>query len=558
MAKELRYNAEARLRLERGVNALADAVKVTLGPKGRNAVLEKLTGPPTITNDGVTIAREIQLRDPFANMGAQLVKEVAMKTNGVVGDGTTTATVLAQAMVREGLRAVDQGANPMRVRRGIERAVAAVIDALTDQAVQIGGRADLERIASLAASDDEVIGAVIASAVEHVGRTGVITTEESDALGLSVDVVDGIEFDHGYISGYMVTDHERMEAVLDNPVVLLTNKKITSVQEIMPAVESAKRADRPLLVLAEEVDGPALQLLVGGNMHKTMQSVVVRAPGFGHRRVAELEDLAIALGGQVIAKDTGLELSEVSLELLGTCDRVTVTENETTIVGAHGDQSMVDARVGQLEAQFGRARIDADRDVLELRIARLTGRVAVIRVGGVTSVELKERMLRVEDALAATRAAVEAGIVSGGGTALAQAHRALEALTTDGDPVGAEAVADEAVGIDVVRRSLAEPLRWIAMNAGFDGDEVVRVVTGLPIGHGFNALTGGYGDMFDEGVIDPCKVTRAALESAASIAALLITTETAVVEEVLTHPGAIDAPGFGDLAEGMVRPSNIY
>ncbi|MXP20646.1 chaperonin GroEL [Gordonia sp. HNM0687] len=554
MAKELRYNAEARLRLERGVNALADAVKVTLGPKGRNAVLEKLTGPPTITNDGVTIAREIQLRDPFANMGAQLVKEVAMKTNGVVGDGTTTATVLAQAMVREGLRAVDQGANPMRVRRGIERAVGAVIDALTDQAVQIGGRADLERIASLAASDDDVIGEVIASAVEHVGRTGVITTEESDALGLSVDVVDGIEFDHGYISGYMVTDHERMEAVLDNPVVLLTNKKITSVQEIMPAVESAKRADRPLLVLAEEVDGPALQLLVGGNMHRTMQSVVVRAPGFGHRRVAELEDLAIALGGHVIAKDTGLELSEVSLEHLGTCDRVTVTENETTIVGAHGDQSLVDARVGQLEAQLGRARIDADRDALELRIARLTGRVAVIRVGGVTSVELKERMLRVEDALAATRAAVEAGIVSGGGTALAQAHRALEALADQGD----RAPGDEAVGIDVVRRSLAEPLRWIATNAGFDGDEVVRVVTGLPIGHGFNALTGGYGDMFDEGVIDPCKVTRAALESAASIAALLITTETAVVEEVLTHPGAIEAPGFGDLAEGMVRPSNIY
>lgn len=549
MAKELRYNAEARLRLERGVNALADAVKVTLGPKGRNAVLEKLTGPPTITNDGVTIAREIQLRDPFANMGAQLVKEVAMKTNGVVGDGTTTATVLAQAMVREGLRAVEQGANPMRVRRGIERAVAAVTDALAGQAVQIGGRGDLARIASLAASDDEVIGEVIATAVEHVGKNGVITTEESDTLGLTVDVVDGIEFDHGYTSGYMVTNPERMEAVLDNPVVLLTNKKITAVQEIMPAIESAKRADRPLLVLAEDVDGPALQLLVGGNMHKTMPSVVVRAPGFGHRRIAELEDLAVALGGHVVAKDTGIELSEVSAEHLGTCDRVTVTENETTIVGAHGDQSLVDARVQHLEAQLQRARIDHDRDSLELRIARLTGRVAVIRVGGVTSVELKERMLRVEDALAATRAAVEAGIVSGGGTALAQAHRALEPL---------EALGDEAVGIDVVRRSLAEPLFWIATNAGFDGDEVVKVVAGLPLGHGFNALTGGYGDMFDEGVIDPCKVTRAALESAASIAALLITTETAVVEEVLGNPGAIPAPGVGDLAEGMIRPSNIY
>lgn len=549
MAKELRYNAEARLRLERGVNALADAVKVTLGPKGRNAVLEKLTGPPTITNDGVTIAREIQLRDPFANMGAQLVKEVAMKTNGVVGDGTTTATVLAQAMVREGLRAVEQGANPMRVRRGIERAVTAVVGSLNDQAVQIGGRSDLRRIASLAASDDEVIGDVIAAAVEHVGKNGVITTEESDTIGLAVDVVDGIEFDHGYISGYMVTNPERMEAVLDNPVVLLTNKKITSVQEIMPSIEAAKRADRPLLVLAEDVDGAALQLLVGGNMHKTMQSVVVRAPGFGHRRIAELEDLAVALGGHVIAKDTGIELSEVSMEHLGTCDRVTVTENETTIVGAHGDQSAVDARVSHLESQLQRARIDADRDSLELRIARLTGRVAVIRVGGVTSVELKERMLRVEDALAATRAAVEAGIVSGGGTALAQAHRALEPL---------DATGDEAVGIDVVRRSLAEPVRWIATNAGYDGDEVVNVVTGLPLGHGFNALTGEYGDMFDEGVIDPCKVTRAALESAASIAALLITTETAVVEEVMVNPGAIPAPGFGDLAEGMVRPSNIY
>jgi chaperonin GroEL len=549
MAKELRYNTEARARLEHGVNALADAVKVTLGPKGRNAVLEKLTGPPTITNDGVTIAREIQLADPFANMGAQLVKEVAMKTNGVVGDGTTTATVLAQAMVREGLRAVDAGANPMRLRRGIERTVPVVLQALTEHAVAVNGRSDLLRIATLAAGDDEAIGEVITRGVEHVGEVGVITTEESNALGLSVDVVDGIEFDHGYISAYMVTNAERMEAVLENPVILLTNKKITAVQEIMPAIEAAKRADRPLVVLAEDVDGPALQLLVGGNMHKTMQSVVVRAPGFGHRRVAELEDLAVALGGHVIAKDTGIELSEVSLEHLGSCDRITVTEHETTIVGAHGEQRLVDARVGQLEAQLERARIDADRESLELRIARLTGRVAVIRVGGATSVELKERMLRVEDALSATRAAMEAGIVSGGGTALAQAHRALADLDLPGD---------EGIGTQVVRRALAEPLRWIALNAGFEGDDVVRIVEDLPLGHGFNALTGEYGDMFDEGVIDPLKVTRAALESAASIAALLITTETAIVEQVFGHPGAIMAPGFGDLAEGMVRPSNIY
>ncbi|QIZ39100.1 chaperonin GroEL [Saccharopolyspora sp. ASAGF58] len=549
MAKELRYNKEARSRLEHGVNALADAVKVTLGPKGRNAVLEKLTGPPTITNDGVTIAREIQLREPFANMGAQLVKEVAMKTNGVVGDGTTTATVLAQAMVREGLRAVDAGANPMRVRRGIERAVSVVVDSLRDQSSQVSGQSDLQRIATLAASDDETIGHAIAQAVDYVGKSGVVTTEESDTLGLSVDIVDGIEFDHGYTSGYMVTDAERMEAVHNNPLILLTNKKITQVQEIMPSIEVAKRADRPLVVLAEEVDGPALQLLVGGNMHKTMQSVVVRAPGFGHRRVAELEDLAVALGGHVIAKDTGIELSEVTVGHLGSCDRITVTENETTIVGGHGDQRLLDARLAQLEAQRERAKIDADQESLELRIARLTGRVAVIRVGGATSVELKERMLRVEDALAATRAAVEEGIVSGGGTALVQSHRALKDV---------DLPEDEAIGWGVVRRALAEPLRWIAINAGFDGDEVVEVVAGLPLGHGFNALTGEYVDMFDDGVIDPFKVTRAALESAASIAALLITTETAVVEEIIGNPGAIVAPGFGDLAEGMVRPSNIY
>ncbi|WP_123027642.1 chaperonin GroEL [Mycolicibacterium stellerae] len=549
MAKELRFNADARSRLEQGVNALADAVKVTLGPKGRNAILEKLTGPPTITNDGVTIAREIQLRDPFANMGAQLVKEVAMKTNGVVGDGTTTATVLAQAMVREGLRAVEGGANPMRLRRGIERTVPVVVESLRSHSVEVSGSSDLRRIAALAASDDETIGGVIAAAVEHVGKSGVVTTEESDTLGMAVDVVDGIEFDHGYISGYMVTDHERMEAVLDNPLILLTNKKISQVQDIMPTLEVAKRADRPLVVIAEDVDGPALQLLVGGNMHKTMQSVVVRAPGFGHRRVAELEDLAVALSGHVIAKDTGIELSEITREHLGSCDRLTATENDTTIVGPHGQQNLVDARVAQLEAQRERAKLDADQDMLDLRIARLTGRVAVIRVGGATSVELKERMLRVEDALAATRAALEAGIVSGGGTALAQAHRALDTL---------ELVGDEAIGRDVIRRALAEPLRWIAINAGFEGDDVVDVVADLPLGHGFNALTGEYGDMFDEGIIDPFKVTRAALESAASIAALLITTETAVVEELIGQPGAIMAPGFGDLAEGMIRPSNIY
>ncbi|MEV0800946.1 chaperonin GroEL [Kribbella sp. NPDC050281] len=549
MAKELRFNEEARRLLESGVNSLADAIKVTLGPKGRNAVLEKLTGPPTITNDGVTIAKEIQLREPFANMGAQLVKEVAMNTNGVVGDGTTTATVLAQAMVREGLRAVDAGANPMRVRRGIEQTVPVVVETLRSWAAEVGGPDDLRHIATLAASDDETIGEVIAEAVTRVGRNGVVTTEESDAIGLSVEVVDGIEFDHGYVSLYMVTDKERMEAVYENPVILLTNKKISQVQDIMPTVEAAKRADRPLVVLAEDVDGPALQLLVGGNMHNTMRSVVVRAPGFGHRRVAELEDLAVALGGQVIATDTGLDLAEVALNHLGSCDRITITEDRTTIVGGHGDANLVDARLTQLETQFERARIDADRDNLQLRMARLSGRVAVIQVGGATSVERKERMLRVEDSLAATRAAVEEGVVAGGGTALVQAQEAVSRVELTGDA---------AVGREVVRRALPEPLRWIAINAGYDGDEVVAKVASQPLGTGFNALTGQYADMFDEGVMDPLKVTRAALESAASIAALLITTETAVVEEILGNPGAIMAPGFGDLAEGMVRPSNIY
>ncbi|MEU0090498.1 chaperonin GroEL [Kribbella sp. NPDC006257] len=549
MAKELRFNSDARRLLESGVNALADAIKVTLGPKGRNAVLEKLTGPPTITNDGVTIAKEIQLRDPFANMGAQLVKEVAMKTNGVVGDGTTTATVLAQAMVREGLRAVDAGANPMRVRRGIEQTVPVVVETLRSWAAEVGGAQDLRHIATLAASDDESIGEVVAEAVERVGRTGIVTTEESETFGLSVNVVDGIDFDHGYISMYMVTDRERMEAVYDNPVILLTNKKISQVQDIMPTVEVAKRADRPLVVLAEDVDGPALQLLVGGNMHNTMRSVVVRAPGFGHRRLAELEDLAVALGGTVIAADTGLDLSEVTLDRLGSCDRITITEDGTTIVGGHGAATLVEARLAQLETQFERAKIDADQDNLQLRMARLSGRVAVIRVGGATSVELKERMLRVEDSLAATRAALEEGVVAGGGVALVQAMDAVSRVELTGDA---------AVGREVVRRALPEPMRWIAINAGYEGDEVIDKVISLPLGHGFNALTGSYGDMFDEGIMDPLKVTRAALESAASIAALIITTETAVVEELLGNPGTIMAPGFGDLAEGMVRPSNIY
>ena len=549
MAKELRFSVDARRQLELGVNTLADAVKVTLGPKGRNAVLEKLTGPPTITNDGVTIAREVQLREPFANMGAQLVKEVAMKTNGVVGDGTTTATVLAQAMVREGLAALGDGANPMRVRRGIEETVEAIVEYLRKSATAVAGEAELERIATLAASDDERIGRVIAQALAAVGREGVVEVEESEEPGLSVELVDGIEFDHGYTSPYMVNDRDRMEAGFDNPVILLTNKKISQVQDLMPTVEAARRADRPLVIIAENVDGPALQMIVSGNVHGTFPSVVVRAPGFGHRRLAELEDLAAALDGRVVSEDSGVTLADVTERDLGRCEHITITEDTTTIIGGAGDEATVRARIGQLDKQLGRARIEHDQDSLRLRIARLSGRVAVVRVGAATSVELKERMLRVEDSLAAARAALEEGVVAGGGAALAQAATSVELPGLDGDA---------AHGREIVRRALGEPLRWIAANAGYEGAEVVERVAVMENGHGFDALTGEYGDLFAVGVIDPLKVTRSALESAASIAALLITTETAVVEEVLVNPGAIIAPGIGDLAEGMVRPSNIY
>ncbi|HEY0239354.1 MAG TPA: chaperonin GroEL [Friedmanniella sp.] len=549
MAKDLRFSVEARRLLESGVNALADAVKVTLGPKGRNAVIEKMTGAPTITNDGVTIAREIQLRDPFANMGAQLVKEVAMKTNGVAGDGTTTATVLAQALVREGLLAVDDGANPMQLRRGIELAVEAVVAVLQERTVEVFGGDDLLQVATLSANDDHSIGSVIAEALEAVGKSGVVAVEESPAYGLSLTLVDGIEFDHGFISPYMVTDKERMETVFEDPYILLTNRKISQVQDLMPALEAVTRAGRPLVVLAENVEGPALQMLVTNNVHNTFRSVVVRAPGFGHRRLAELEDLASVTGGKVVSDDSGLTFDAVHLEHLGRCRRITITENSTTIVGGYGDTVMVEARQHQLEQELTRTEIEHDQDSLQLRIARLAGRVAVIRVGAATGVELKEKQHRLEDSLSATRAALEEGVIAGGGSALAQAQDHLSTVTLTGDAL---------VGREIVRKSLSEPLRWIAINAGFDGDEVVKMVKELPVGQGFNALTGEYGDMFDFGVMDPLKVTRSALQSAASIAALLITTETAIVEEVLGNPGAIMAPGFGDLAEGMVRPSNIY
>jgi chaperonin GroEL len=549
MAKDLRFNVEARQLLESGVNALADAVKVTLGPKGRNAVIEKLTGAPTITNDGVTIAKEIQLRNPFANMGAQLVKEVAMKTNGVAGDGTTTATVLAQALVREGLRAVDSGANPMILKTGIQRAVAAVIDTLRERAREVNGQADLAHVAMLSANNDAEIGQVIAEAMGRVGLTGVVAVEESPAFGLDVSFVDGVEFDNGYISPYMAADKDRMETVFENPYILLTNEKISKVQMLMPVLEQVTRTGSPLVIIAENMDGPALGMLVANNVHNTFKSVVVRAPGFGHRRIAELEDLGVFTAGEVITNDSGRTLDAVRIENLGRCRRITITEHSTTLVGGAGEDRSVSARIEQIKRELERAENEHDQDNLQARIARLSGSVAVIHVGAATGVELKEKQHRVEDSLSATRAAIEDGVVAGGGTALVQAESAARELELTGDA---------AIGRDIVCRSLAEPLRWIAINAGYDGQQVLDRVGSMAVGEGFNALTGEYGDMFSFGVIDPLKVTRSALESAASIAALLLTTETLVVEEVLQNPGAIIAPGFGDLAEGMVRPSNIY
>ncbi|MEV6896640.1 chaperonin GroEL [Amycolatopsis sp. NPDC051372] len=549
MAKDLRFNVEARQLLESGVNALADAVKVTLGPKGRNAVIEKLTGAPTITNDGVTIAKEIQLRNPFANMGAQLVKEVAMKTNGVAGDGTTTATVLAQAIVREGLRAVDEGANPQLLKNGIQKAVQRVVEVLQAGAREVTEAGDLAHVATLSANNDPEIGDIIAEAMGRVGLGGVVTVEESPAFGLQVNFADGVEFDNGYISPYMATDKDRMETVFEDPYILLTNEKISKVQTLMPVLEQVTRTQKPLVIIAENVDGPALGMLVANNVHNTFRSVVVRAPGFGHRRIAELSDLGVFTGGEVVTGDAGQSIDAVRLEQLGRCRRITITEGSTTLVGGAGNETAVSARIEQIKRELERAENEHDQDSLQARIARLSGSVAVIHVGAATEVELREKQHRVEDSLSATRAAIEEGIVAGGGTALVQARAEVDSLDLTGDA---------AVGRDIVRRALVEPLRWIAINAGYDGDEVLAAVGSSAPGHGFNALTGEYGDMFEAGVIDPLKVTRSALQSAASIAALLLTTETLVVEEIIQNPGAIIAPGFGDLAEGMVRPSNIY
>jgi chaperonin GroEL len=548
MGKMLTYNEDARRYLETGVNKLADAVKVTLGPKGRNVVLEKMAGAPVITNDGVSIAQEIHLSDPFENMGAHLVREVASQTADEVGDGTTTATVLAQAMVREGMRQISDGANPMLLRRGIEQAAARVRDELWRAAREVSGKNELEQVATIAASDDPEIGSVIAEALDAVGREGVITVEPSPALGLGLEFAEGLQWDHGYLSPYMVTDTSRMEVAFEDPLILLTDQTISQVQVLMPILEQVMKAQRPLVVVAENVDGPALGMLVTNAAHGTFRSVSVRAPGFGHRRLNHLEDLAALTGGQVISKDGGMKLEATTLERLGRARQIKVTDGLTTIVGGAGSEEDVRARIGQIKAELVRAENPHDRDHLQERLAKLAGRVAVIRVGGATEVERKERQRRTEGALAATRAAVEEGILPGGGTALVDAQRVLDDI--DG------LMGEQAIGAKIVRDALSEPLRWIATNAGHDGLTSVAEVRELPPGHGLDALSGDYVDMFKAGIIDAAKVTRSALQSAVSIAALLLTTEALVAEELVAQPGAVLAPGFGDLAEGIARPSS--
>ena len=529
MSKILEFDEDARRSLERGVNALADAVKVTLGPKGRNVVIDKKWGAPTITNDGVTIAREIELDDPYENLGAQLAKEVATKTNDVAGDGTTTATVLAQAMVREGLKQVAAGASPMDIKRGIDKAVKAVTERLLENAREVADKNEIANVATISSQDRE-IGELIADAFDKVGKDGVISVEESSTTSLELDFTEGMQFDKGFISAYFITDPDRMETVLEDAYILLVQGKISSVQELLPLLEKVVQASKPLLIIAEDVEGEALSTLVVNRIRGTFSSCAVKAPAFGDRRKAILQDLAILTGAQVVAPEVGLKLDQAGLEVLGTARRIVVTKDNTTIVDGGGDQADVEARVAQIRAEIERSDSDWDREKLQERLAKIAGGVVVIKVGGHTEVELKEKKHRIEDAVSATRAAIEEGIVSGGGTALVQASAVLE-----GD-LGL--TGDQATGVGIVRRSMAEPLRWIAENAGEQGYVVVSKTAELPPGHGLNAATGEYVDLVAAGVIDPVKVTRSALENAASIAAMLLTTEALVVEKKEEEPDA--------------------
>ncbi|MGW0842079.1 chaperonin GroEL [Streptomyces sp. NPDC002787] len=536
MAKIIAFDEEARRGLERGMNQLADAVKVTLGPKGRNVVLEKKWGAPTITNDGVSIAKEIELEDPYEKIGAELVKEVAKKTDDVAGDGTTTATVLAQALVREGLRNVAAGANPMALKRGIEKAVEAVSGALLDQAKEVETKEQIASTASISAADTQ-IGELIAEAMDKVGKEGVITVEESQTFGLELELTEGMRFDKGYISAYFATDMERMEAVLEDPYILIANSKVSNVKDLLPLLEKVMQSGKPLLIIAEDVEGEALSTLVVNKIRGTFKSVAVKAPGFGDRRKAMLGDIAILTGGEVISEEVGLKLENATLDLLGRARKVVITKDETTIVDGSGDTDQVQGRVNQIRAEIENSDSDYDREKLQERLAKLAGGVAVIKAGAATEVELKERKHRIEDAVRNAKAAVEEGIVAGGGVALLQASTVFEKLDLEGD---------EATGANAVKLALEAPLKQIAVNGGLEGGVIVEKVRNLPVGHGLNAATGEYVDMIAEGIIDPAKVTRSALQNAASIAALFLTTEAVIADK----PEKAAAPAGGGMPGG--------
>jgi len=536
MAKEILFNEEARRALGRGVDQLANAVKVTLGPKGRNVVLDKKFGSPTITNDGVTIARDIELPDPFENMGAQLVKEVATKTNDVAGDGTTTATVLAQAMIQEGMRK-----NPMILKKGIETAVKTLVEEIKKRSIKVSGKAEIAQVASVSAADEE-IGGLIAEAMEKVGNDGVITVEESKGLQTALNVVEGMQFDRGYISPYMVTDPDRMEAVMDNPFILITDRKISAIADMLPTLEKVVKVGKELLIIAEDVEGEALATLVVNRLRGTFKAVAVKAPGFGDRRKAMLEDIAILTGGTVITEDMGRKLDSVELEDLGTARQVRITKDETTIIDGVGDKEVIAKRVNQIRAQVEETTSEFDREKLQERLAKLSGGVAVIEVGAATEVEMKDKKLRIEDALNATRAAVEEGIVAGGGTTFIDIIPALNTL---------EATGDVQTGINLVKRAVEEPLRQIAYNAGLEGSVVVEKVKNTDSGIGFNALTEEYIDMVKAGIVDPAKVTRSALQNAASIASLVLTTETIVADKVEENAAVPAMPPMGGMG-GMM------
>ncbi|WP_106766757.1 chaperonin GroEL [Paenibacillus faecalis] len=542
MAKDIKFSEDARRAMLRGVDALANAVKVTLGPKGRNVVLEKKFGSPLITNDGVTIAKEIELEDAFENMGAQLVKEVATKTNDVAGDGTTTATVLAQAMIREGLKNVTAGANPMSVRRGMDKAVKAAVAELKNIAKEVKNHQEIAQVASVSA-DDEEVGQLIAEAMDKVGKDGVITVEESRGFLTELEVVEGMQFDRGYISPYMITDTDKMEAVLDDPYILITDKKISNTQEILPILEKIVQQSKPLVLIAEDIEGEAQAMLIVNKLRGTFNAVAVKAPGFGDRRKAMLQDIAALTGGQVITEELGLDLKSATIDQLGTARQVRVTKENTIIVDGAGKKEDIEARIKQIRNQLEETTSEFDKEKLQERLAKLAGGVAVIKVGAATETELKERKLRIEDALNATRAAVEEGMVSGGGTALVNVYNAVAAVNVEGD---------EKTGVNIVMRALEEPIRTIASNAGQEGSVIVERLKKEDIGIGYNAATDEWVNMFEAGIVDPAKVTRSALQNAASVAAMFLTTEAVIADKPEPEkPAAPDMGGMGGMG-GMM------